>query len=117
MRRFRLLFLTALMSLSVGHAIAQEKNPDDWKFGLGIYLWGTGIEGTAGVGPANAPINITFSDALDNLSAALMLHFEAHKGKWGFLTDVMHIGLDPKSTLPNGATLNLDLKNTVVDVA
>ncbi|GAF89009.1 unnamed protein product, partial [marine sediment metagenome] len=35
----------------------------------------------------------------------------------GFLADVMHIGLDPKSTLPGGATLNLDLKNNIVDVA
>lgn len=98
-------------------ATAQEKGPDDWNVGFAIYLWGTGIEGTSQLGPVTAPISISFSDALDNLSSVLTLHFEARKGKWGFLADVMHIGLDPESTLASGATLNLDLTNNIVDVA
>lgn len=117
MNRIRSVLLAALLGLGIGPVYAQEKGPDDWKYALGIYLWGTGIEGTSGVGPVNAPISITFSDALDNLSSALMLHFEAEKGQWGMLANLMHISLDPESTLPSGATLNIDLKNNIVDVA
>ncbi|GAF89011.1 unnamed protein product [marine sediment metagenome] len=77
MNRLRLVLITSMLAACINVANAQEKGPDDWKYAFGIYLWGTGIEGTAGLGPATAPINITFSDALDNLSSALMLHFEA----------------------------------------
>jgi hypothetical protein len=96
---------------------AQEKGPNDWKYGIAIYLWGTGIEGTSQIGPVTAPVNITFSDALDNLSSALMLHFEAQKNWWGFMADLMHIGLDPEATLPSGASLTLDTTNNIVELA
>lgn len=106
--------LTAVLAAPAG---AQEKGPDEWKYGLAVYLWGTGIEGTSQIGPVTAPLNITFSDALDNLSSALMLHFEAQKGQWGFMADVMHIGLDPEASLPNGASLTLDTTNNIVELA
>ncbi len=94
---------------------ASAQSGDKWDHMLGVYLWGTGIEGETTVGPITAPVNITFSDALDNLDSALMLHYEGHKGEWGILSDVLHIGLDPEATLPNGAPAAVDLTNNVVE--
>ena len=54
----------ALMMLVMTPAGAQEKGPNDWKYGIAIYLWGTGIEGTSQIGPVSAPVSITFSDTL-----------------------------------------------------
>ena len=110
------LLLVFLAAASITPASAQQKGPNDWQYNLAIYLWGTGIEGETQVGPVTAPVSIEFSDALDNLSSALMLHFEAQKNRWGLFVDVMHIGLDPSSALPNGATLDIDLTNNVYEL-
>ena len=91
----------------MGSAYAQNKNPNEWNSTLGVYLWATGIKGTTQIGPVTAPIDITFSDALDNLSSVLTLHYEAQKNQWGLMADVMHIGLDPSAALPGDASLNI----------
>jgi hypothetical protein len=116
-KQVRYLLAIALVLGFTAPVGAQEKGPNDWKYGIAIYLWGTGIEGTSQIGAATAPVDITFSDALDNLSSALMLHFEAQKNQWGFLVDFMHVGLDPEASLPNGASLTLDTTNNIFDVA
>ncbi len=100
----------------MGSAYAQNKNPNEWNSTLGVYLWATGIKGTTQIGPVTAPIDITFSDALDNLSSVLTLHYEAQKNQWGLMADVMHIGLDPSAALPGDASLNIELANNIVDL-
>ncbi len=95
--------------------LASAQSGNSWDHLFGIYLWGTGIEGVSSIGPVTAPINITFSDALDNLDSALMLHYEGRSGDWGVLADVMHIGLDPEAALPSGAPAAVDLTNNVVE--
>lgn len=117
MHRISAAVLTAMLLVgAAAPAGAQEKGDGDWKYGLAVYLWGAGIEGTSQVGPVSAPVNIAFSDALDNLSSALMLHFEAQKNRWGVMVDAFHIGLDPSAALANGASLNLDITNNIVEV-
>ena len=104
-----------LASTLLAGSYAPGAMAQDWDYSLGIYLWGTGIEGESGVGPVTAPVSITFSDALDNLDSALMLNFQAHNGQRGLFVDVMHIGLDPEASLPNGASLAIDLTNNVYE--
>lgn len=104
------------MTCILGSAHAQDKDPNKWNSTLGIYLWATGIEGTTQTGPVTAPIDITFSDALDNLASVLTLHYEAQKNQWGVLADFMHIGLDPSAALPGGASLNIDLTNNIAEL-
>ena len=45
-----------LMAGIMAPAGAQENGPSDWKYGIAVYLWGTGIEGTSQVGPVTALI-------------------------------------------------------------
>jgi hypothetical protein len=105
-----------LLTTSLGTTSVQAQ--DDWEYTLSpLYLWATGIEGESQIGPITAPVDISFSDALDNLDTILTFHFEANKGQHGILANLMHIGLDPESTLPNGATLKTDLTNNILDVA
>ena len=98
----------------LGTAAAQGEMPepksDEWQFTVApLYLWAVGIDGTIGVGPAAAPVNITFGDALSNLSGAFTLHFEARKKKWNVLADYMWVGFSPSASLPNSTPVNVDL--------
>ena len=101
----------------VGATTPAANAQDKWEFTLApLYLWATGIEGESQIGPITAPVNITFSDALDNLESILTLHFEANKGQWGVIADTMHIGLAPESTLPTGAALAIDITNNIYEL-
>jgi hypothetical protein len=47
-------------------AAAQEFNPDpDWK--ITAYLWMTSLDGTLGIGPIVADVDVPFSDLFSNL--------------------------------------------------
>ena len=106
--------MTCLLCCVTGVATAQGELPeaktDEWQFTVApLYLWAVGIDGNIGVGPVTAPIDITFSDTLSNLSGAFTLHVEARKKKWNVLADYMFVGLEPDGTLPTGTPLNVDL--------
>ena len=64
-----------------GLALAQSENAvedNDWQFSATPYLWGADIKGSTGSG---GDIDVSFDDIFSNLEAALMLTFEARKGK------------------------------------
>lgn len=103
-------------AILIGIATPATAQDEGWDHSLTVYLWAVGLEGESQIGPITAPINITFSDALDNLSSVLTLHYEAQKGQWGFLFDINHVGLDPQATLPSGASLDLDITNNIIEL-
>ena len=105
--------IIAAAALNCGVAVAQAK---DWDYTLSpLYLWAVGLEGESQIGPVTAPIDVSFDDAFDNLDAAFTIHFEAKKGRWGYLLDFSHIALDPESSLPNGAPLKTEVTNNIIE--
>ena len=64
----------------------------DWEFKLAPYLWFAGLEGTAATIPGlpPAPIDISPSKALEDTETALMLAFEARKGRSGLFMDFVY---------------------------
>lgn len=112
MKKLVLKTMLATVFLTVGIANANEES--EWKHTLvPLYLWASGIEGTSQIGPVSAPVSIEFSDALDNLDSGLTLHYEANKGKLGFMADIFHLSLAPEGTLANGAPASVDLTNNI----
>jgi len=120
MKQNRLLSLTALLVstfLWVQTASAQgdlnyENNPDQWRSSLFGYLWALSMDGTGAIGENEFDIDLSFSDLLDDLDAALSLRFESHKGKYGYFLDGMYTRLKPEATSPIG-TISLDVKSFV----
>lgn len=101
--------------LIVGISTAQAES--EWKHTLvPLYLWASGIEGTAQVGPITAPVSIAFEDAVDNLDTGLTVHYEANKDQWGVLADLFHLSLAPEGFLPNGAPAGIDLTNNIYEL-
>jgi hypothetical protein len=86
---------------------------ESWKFGAGLYVHFAGIEGeTAG----GAPIDMSFSDILDDLDMTFMGTFLAQKENWTLGLDAIYlkIGDKPNTPLPGPATLtNIQLKSWI----
>jgi hypothetical protein len=105
---------------------------DDWKFQALIYGYLPQIRGTSSFSADDGTPSITVdaSQIIDNLKFAFMGTFEAQKGRWGFLTDIlyMNVGGSKSQTrdisigrvqLPAGVTAdaNLDIKAVVWELA
>lgn len=104
--------LLALAGLSLG---AEEAKPKDtWQFEVTPYFWASGMEGSASVnGVPQAGLGVTQSpsDILDNLEMGFMATFEARKGRWGVLLDVIYFGEGAKGSVTGErglATLTAD---------
>ena len=103
-------FIALLTILIIGNStvFAQETTGSkDWEFNLApFYLWGISIDGDMTSGTKTVPVEVPFSDLLDNLEAAFIVHFEVmHKNTWGFLVDVNYLDVSNDVSLP--APINL----------
>jgi hypothetical protein len=86
----------ALLSLAASLALllATPAVAEEWKYDLELYLLAAGIEGTAGAGPQEAEINLSFSEIFEDLELGGMGLFRARKGRWGMLGDVIFVSLE-----------------------
>ena len=130
-RIFSLSLAVLMMALlaSTG-AFAQQPagETESWQFGVSIYGWFPDITGqTSFTQPGgSSEFGIDIKNILDNLEFTLMGMFDARKGHWGFLTDVIYMDVGNSQTgtreatigrraLPVNATanVNLDLKSWI----
>jgi hypothetical protein len=110
-------------------AVAQTS--DSWQFRAIVYGYFPDIGGsTTFPERGGSSIAVDASTILDNLSFAFMGTFEAQKGRWGFLTDILYLDVGGSNSntrnvmvngreLPVGVTTNvdLDLKGVVWELA
>lgn len=80
--------------------VADPVRAEGWEYSLAPYLWGAGLDGRLEVGPVTAPIDVSFSDILENLDSGLLAHFEATKdeGPWTILADLVFLELGTETT-------------------
>lgn len=103
------LVLIEILLLSVTSAHAQSAE-DEWQFSLSpLFLWGMNVDGTAQIGPAEAPVGVTFDDVLENMHAVFTFHFEAKKRDWTFFSEYQYVDLQPSFDTPVGPIADLDL--------
>jgi len=99
---------------------AQETGSDEWQFQIApLYLWAMNLDGTMqlGGGPTGE-FEVNFNDAFQNLETAFTVHFEASKGRWGFLADVMYLNLKGDQAIPGpGETAEIRIKNLILEGA
>jgi len=99
---------------------AQETGSDEWQFQIApLYLWAMNLDGTMqlGGGPTGE-FEVNFNDAFQNLETAFTVHFEASKGRWGFLADVMYLNLKgDQAILGPGETAEIRIKNLILEGA
>lgn len=71
---------------------------DAWQHVLAIYMVGSSINGTVGVGDLDLEVDMSFGDILDNLDGGAMLAYRATRGPWSFGADLAYLGLEAKES-------------------
>ncbi len=90
------------------------KSADEWVITATPYLWMLGIDGKVTAKGQKADLNMSFSDILDDLSYAAMMHVEAWNGDWGFVIDPLYAALSASDHI-GPDELDSKLRLTIVD--
>lgn len=89
----RSLLCLAAVALSVSSMQAVADSPasaDDWQYAASLYFFAPGINGSTASG---SDMDVSFDTLLDNLNMTFMGAFEASKGKWSALADVLYLNV------------------------
>jgi hypothetical protein len=112
--------LTALLAcFSVSAFAGEQAEEGDWDFNLApLYLWMVDMEGDIGIGQANLPVDVPFSDIFDNLEAVFTVHFEAtHRSNWGLFFDYSYLDVGASGALVTPpVSITIDMASTIVEV-
>jgi len=69
---------------------ADTVSGNDWQYAASLYFFAPGINGSTASG---SDIDVSFDTLLDNLNMTFMGAFEARKGKWSALADVLYLNV------------------------
>lgn len=96
---FRTLAGTCALALFAAPAGAQST---DWEFALSPYAWVPGVSTSTETGRGRIDVDTSASEALADLDFALMGAFEARKGRWGLILDLLYADLSASESTPLG---------------
>ena len=113
-------------SITGENSKADSFKEDQWQFTFIPYLWLPSVDARATVEGVTQKVKLTFSDILDDFDIfGIMGRFEAWKGNWGLIFDLLYADLDgnfrnsnpliPVNPLLN--ELNVEIRQAIVDFA
>jgi hypothetical protein len=107
--RFAACVVTALLASS---ASAQGL---DWR--VTPYIWGTGIEGNIGLGAVRRDVDLEFSDILNVLSGAALMHVEAQSNEHILFGDLAWFAVEPEDEIATiGGVAEAELDATILEL-
>jgi hypothetical protein len=96
---------------------AAPLHAEGWTQEFAPYLWGAGMDGTAGVRDVTADVNQSFGDILDNLEMGFMGMYRASKDRYSVTVDGVYMGLGTTVRGPGGLTkADVDLNQSALEV-
>jgi len=111
-RRFVIGEAVVVGGLFASAASAQEL---DWR--VTPYIWGTAIEGQIGLGPVRRDVDLEFSDILNVLSGALLMHVEAQKDDHIVFGDLAWFAVEPEDEIATvGGVAEAELDATILEL-
>jgi hypothetical protein len=91
------IFAFIVAAAVLGTCFDASAQDDGWNFTITPYAWLAGLEGETGVGLAQAEIDKSFSDIVEDLDMAAMLALDANNGSFGFVGDMFFVDLEAGS--------------------
>lgn len=99
----------ALLAATTAHA-------DGWKHEFAPYMWGSAMDGSAGIGAVEAEVSVGFDEILDNLEMAFLGAYRATKGPLSLTLDVVYMGLGQSAKGSGGlVTADIDMDQTAIE--
>ena len=105
-------YLALAASFAAGPVAAQNS---DWTYAASVYGWFVGTDVSVDTQFGILDAGQSASDNLDSLSMAFMGTFEARRGQWGFIGDLVYADLSETEETPRGlvfSKLNAEVKVT-----
>jgi DNA-binding transcriptional ArsR family regulator len=110
---FRKLLIAAVAICFAVPAAAQKP---DWK--LTPYLWASGLDGSATIGPVTGDVSMDFGDIVDVLRGAGLVRLEVQGQRHGVFGDLVYMRLKEEEARDTiGGTLELKLDALIVEGA
>jgi len=109
------LLAAATVVLPVPQAAAQS-GADSWEFSIAPYLVAAGMDGSITVKGIEADVDVPFSDIVENLDLALMVHFDMRNDRWALMSDLFYVDLEGSDDLASGAA-TVAVQQTLFEVA
>ena len=102
--RTKITAILSSLSLLICFAYAPNVSAaEDWNWTLAPYLWASDTSLDVYVNDNNIiGGELDFSDLLDKLDAAFLIHFEGQRGRGGFFLDYIYMSLSDSTTVPPG---------------
>src|SRR5688572_23677351 len=102
----------AIAALVASSAAAQGL---DWR--VTPYVWGTSIQGDVALGPVAREVDVEFSDLLNVLSGAALIHVEAENGGHIVFGDLAWLAVEPEDEIATiGGVAEAELDATIIEL-
>lgn len=108
----KLRFALVIAALFASSASAQGL---DWR--VTPYLWGAGIDGQIALGPVARDVDVEFSDLVNVLSGAALMHVEAQSDNHIVFGDLVWLALEPEEEIATiGGVAEAELDTTIIEL-
>jgi len=114
------LVVLGLMLVGTASVADAQSGADEWQFQIApLYLWAMSVDGSMTFRDRfDQDFAVDFADAFDNLEGAFPVHFEAGKGRWGVLADVLYLNLAGSQDINTpGGTADIEFENLILEGA
>ena len=108
--------LALLVAVIFSGIILRAQGNKDWDFVVAPYFIAAGMDGDIQIANITAPVNVSFSNILDNLELGGMIHFEAQKDLWTIHGDFIFMGLGSSGPFQNVSS-SIDVDDYIVNSA
>ena len=121
----KILAALSLAALFSSPAMAEENKGygDEWQHAFALYGWGVEIGGQVAIGNridgaagSGSDIDIGYKDLLGSIEFAFMGTYQARKGMWSIMTDVIYGNISGKAQLDLIPPVGGDIINVTTDV-
>jgi len=96
---------------------ASSATAQGWDWRVTPYLWGLSIQGDVALGPVAREVDVEFSDVLNVLSGAALLHVEAQNGGHILFGDLAWLAVEPEEEIATiGGVAEAELDSTIIEL-
>jgi hypothetical protein len=109
-KRVLTILTTVVVLIGPVQAMAETTASEDWRYAASLYFFAPAVKGSTAAG---SDIDVSFDTLISNLNMTFMGAFEARKGRWSALADVLYLnvgangGAEVPLTGPRGQPLGI----------